>query len=189
MNVTMPRTAVLVLAAVAVATSACAGQSGEATAPASVSVAVAPSGEGVEVIQVSTELTSANSDLHTVGPDNSRVFGWNLLTGQSTFRGEPVEVRLQGSVEYNKGSGPFEGFLRIVAADESQLAFRVDGQATAGSPTQLPGRMYFIGASGRFADMVASGTFAGTREAEVGAPVVTTLNLVVDTDGVAPDAG
>lgn len=178
--------AAALLAATALITAACGGQSSDTTAPASAVAQIERSGDGVEQIRIETELTSATSDLHTVGPDDSRVFGWNLLTGTGTFRGEQVEVRLQGSVEYSNGSGPFEGFLRIVAADESQLAFRLDGQATAGSPTQLPGRMYFIGASGRYAAMVASGKFDGTRDAEVGAPVVTTLDLIVDTDGVAP---
>lgn len=96
-----------------------------------------------------------------------------------------MHVRLQGSVEYTDGNGPFDGFLRIVADDGSELAFYMDGQATAGDPTLLPARLDFIGASGQYAQMVAAGQFRGTREAAVGAPVVAQIDLTLDTDGVA----
>lgn len=152
---------------------------------ATTAASVDPTGSGVVSEVVAVELRSEFSDLHTLGPDGRRVFGWNLLTGASSFLGQPVQVRLQGSVEYVDGNGPFDGFLRIVAQDGSELAFYVDGQATAGDPTELPGRLDFIGASGQYAAMVAAGQFEGTREASVGAPVVTRISLIVDTDGVA----
>lgn len=144
-----------------------------------------PDGTGVVTEIVRTELTSEARDLHTTGPDGRRVFGWNLLTGRSTFLSDPVEVRLQGSVEYTDGSGPFDGFLRIIAEDGSELDLYVDGQSTAGDPTDLTGRMDFIGATGRYADMVAVGDFVATRDAAVGSPVKTELVLTIDTDGVA----
>lgn len=129
---------------------------------------------------VVADLTSQANELYTVGPDGRRVFGWNLLTGPATFQGEPVQVRLQGSVEYLDGNGPFGGFLRIVAEDGSQIALQLNGQATKADITTFDGRMDFIGASGRYADLVAGGTFSGTREAEVGAPVKATVDLTVD---------
>lgn len=129
---------------------------------------------------VVADMTSAASELYSVGPDDRRVFGWNLLTGPATFQGEPVEVRLQGSVEYLDGNGPFGGFLRIVAADGSQIALQLNGQATKTDITTFDGRMDFIGASGRYADLIAGGTFTGTREAEVGAPVKAQVDLTVD---------
>lgn len=134
---------------------------------------------------VTATLTSSFSELHTVGPDNSRVFGWNLLTGPGTLFGQPVDVRLQGSVEYTGGNGPFDGFLRLVAADGSEISLYVDGQATRqpadeGGATEFYGRMNFIGASGSFAGYVAAGDFTGTRAAELGAPVQASLDLYVD---------
>lgn len=129
---------------------------------------------------VLAELTSEANELHTVGPDERRVFGWNLLTGSGTFQGEPVQVRLQGSVEYLDGNGPFGGFLRIVAQDGSQIALQLNGQATKTDLTTFDGRMDFIGASGRYADLIAGGTFTGTREAEVGAPVKAQVDLTID---------
>ena len=129
---------------------------------------------------VVAELTSEANELYTVGPDERRVFGWNLLTGPGTFQGEPVEVRLQGSVEYLDGNGPFGGFLRIVAQDGSQIALQLNGQATKTDITTFDGRMDFIGASGRYADLIAGGTFTGTRDAEVGAPVKAQVDLTVD---------
>lgn len=130
---------------------------------------------------LNSELLSEFSDLNTIGPDDERVFGWNLLVGPSTFQGEPVEVRLQGSVEYVNGSGPFGGFLRIVAEDGSQLALQVNGQATKTEATTFDGRMDFIGASGRYADLIAAGRFTGSRQAQVGSPVVVELELTVDS--------
>lgn len=131
---------------------------------------------------VTAELTSESNELHTVGPDGRRVFGWNLLTGPATFRSEPVEVRLQGSVEYLDGNGPFGGFLRIVAEDGSQIALQLNGQASkSNTTTTFDGRMDFIGASGRYANLIAGGTFTGTRDAEVGAPVKAQVDLTVDS--------
>lgn len=135
---------------------------------------------------LTTELLSEANDLNTIGADGERVFGWNLLVGPSTFQGEPVQVRLQGSVEYVNGSGPFGGFLRIVAEDGSQLALQVNGQATKTEATTFDGRMDFIGASGRYADLIAAGRFTGTRQDQVGSPVVVELDLTVDSlDSVA----
>jgi len=143
-------------------------------------VSVDPSSGTATNELVVAKLTSQANDLHTVGPDASQVFGWNLLTGTGTFLGEPVEVRLQGSVEYLNGNGPFGGFLRIVAQDGSQIALQLNGQATRTDITTFDGQMEFIGASGRFADLVAGGTFTGTRQAEVGAPVEAQVDLTVD---------
>jgi hypothetical protein len=176
--------------AAAIALAGCSTQTTPtAPTPTLSSAGVAAGDAGAVTETVAVDLRSEASDLHTVGPDDRRVFGWNLLTGPATLFGEPVEVRLQGSVEYTDGNGPFDGFLRIVAPDGSQLAFYMDGQATAGTPTLLPARLEFIGASGRYAAMVAAGQFQGTREAAVGAPVVATIELTIDTDGVLGTVG
>lgn len=130
---------------------------------------------------VTTELRSEATELSTVGPNNQRVFGWNLLTGDATFLGDPVQVRLQGSVEYVNGSGPFGGFLRLVAEDGSQVALVVSGQATSGvQGTEFDGRMEFIGASGAYADVITAGRFVGTRSADLGSPVEVRLELLVE---------
>lgn len=130
---------------------------------------------------VIVELRSEATDLSSVGPDDSRVFGWNLLTGTGTFLGDPVQVRLQGSVEYVDGSGPFGGFLRLIADDGSQVALVVNGQATASEAgTSFDGRMEFVGASGRYADVITAGRFVGTRSDSLGSPVEVTLQLLVE---------
>jgi hypothetical protein len=137
---------------------------------------------------VSVQLRSEATDLSTVGPDGRRVFGWNLLTGESSFLGDTVQVRLQGSVEYLDGSGPFGGFLRIVAEDSSQVALEVNGQATSGPDgTDFDGRMGFLGASGRYSDVITAGRFTGVRSAELGSPVEVTLDLLVER--VTPESG
>lgn len=170
------RLAAAILSVVALAGCSSTAQIAPPTAPASLD----PSSVSATNEVVVTELTSEANELYTVGPDGRRVFGWNLLTGPATFQGEPVEVRLQGSVEYLDGNGPFGGFLRIVADDGSQIALQLNGQATKTDITNFDGRMDFIGASGRYANLIAAGTFTGIREAEVGAPVEAQLDLTFD---------
>jgi len=126
-----------------------------------------------------------------VGPNEERVYGWNLLVGQSTFQGVPVTVQLQGSVSYLDGNGPFGGFITLVAADGSQLAMLLNGEATKDQITTFSGSLDFIGASGQFADIAAQGAFSGSRSADVGAPVLADLDLVVSgspTDSASPRA-
>lgn len=141
-------------------------------------------------VTVNTNLVSGASDLHRVGPDNSQVFGWNLLVGTGKFLNEDVEIRLQGSVDYVNGSGAFGGFMRLVATDGSEVAMNLEGtavRATASEgadpnallPTDLKGTLTFIGASGRYANLEVNGDYLATRGGEVGAPVTSTMNLRV----------
>lgn len=176
------RLAAAILSVAALAGCSSTAQVAVPTVPASLD----PSSASATNAIVTAELTSQSNELYTVGPDGRRVFGWNLLTGPGTFQGEPVEVRLQGSVEYLDGNGPFGGFLRIVAEDGSQIALQLNGQATKTDITTFDGRMDFIGASGRYADLIAAGTFTGTREAEVGAPVKAQVDLTFDRLNATP---
>lgn len=169
----------------------CTGASPSSTGASVPTTTTAPAASAIDTAEpgavrttVTTTLTSEQSDLATVGPGAQRVFGWNLLTGGGTLLERPVQIRLQGTVEYVNGSGPFGGFVRLIAEDGSEMAFTLDGQATEGDPTQLRGRLDLIGATGAFEQMVAVGSFEASREAAVGAPVEAVLELTVDTNGV-----
>ncbi len=144
---------------------------------------------GADQVTVTTTLTSASNQLATVGPGTPKVYGWNLLQGTGTLQGVPVNVTLQGSVNYVGGAGPFEGFVTLAAADGSgTLALRLDGNAAPaadGSATALDGRLDYIGGTGGYLNVVAGGMFHASRKSGVGSPVETSLELTVEADGAA----
>lgn len=144
---------------------------------------------GADQVTVTTTLTSASNQLATVGPGTPKVYGWNLLQGTGTLQGVPVNVTLQGSVNYVGGAGPFEGFVTLAAADGSgTLALRLDGNAAPaadGSATALDGRLDYIGGTGSYLNVVAGGMFHASRKSGVGSPVETSLELTVEADGAA----
>lgn len=144
---------------------------------------------GADQVTVTTTLTSASNQLATVGPGTPKVYGWNLLQGTGTLQGVPVNVTLQGSVNYVGGAGPFEGFVTLSAADGSgTLALRLDGNAAPaadGSATALDGRLDYIGGTGSYLNVVAGGMFHASRKSGVGSPVETSLELTVEADGAA----
>lgn len=147
---------------------------------------------GADQVTVTTTLTSASNQLATVGPGTPKVYGWNLLQGTGTLQGVPVNVTLQGSVNYVGGAGPFEGFVTLSAADGSgTLALRLDGNAAPaadGSATALDGRLDYIGGTGSYLNVVAGGMFHASRKSGVGSPVETSLELTVEADGAAAAA-
>lgn len=167
--------AALLVGAVAVMGGCSAAQSAPTT-PTSASSTSSSASIGTEVV-VTTQLTSAANDLTKMGPNEEQLFGWNLLVGTGTFQGVPVDVRLQGAVNYTNGNGPFGDFLQLIAADGSRIAFSLQGQATQTDISQLDGELKFIGATGAFAGLSGNGSFRATRSAEVGAPVEATITM------------
>ena len=168
--------AVALLIASMVLVVGCSSAQSAPTTSASSSTATAAVATGTEYV-VTTQLTSAANDLTRLGPNDEHLFGWNLLVGTGTFQGQPVDVRLQGSVNYTNGNGPFGDFLQLIASDGSRIAFSVQGQATQTDISQLDADLTFIGSSGAFAGLSGNGIFRATRTAEVGAPVETTITL------------
>lgn len=166
------------------------GDSAQSSTPASQApTAPEPGVPGLIRETSRVDLISTYSDLTEVGRNNNRVFGWNRLEGTSTYLKVPVKVVLLGAVEYTNDNGPFDGYVRFIASDNSIVAMYLDGQAindNKSSGTQLTGRLEFIGATGQFADQIVAGTYTGTREERVGAPVKAVFNLIVDPNGAAP---
>jgi hypothetical protein len=131
-------------------------------------------------MRFTSTLTSQDRRLSTVGPNGSLVYGWNHLTGTSTFEGQDVGVDMLGSVNYVSGNGPFSGFITFTFADGATLGVAMQGATKASADTKnanFISTLGVIGGTGRFADVTGVGTFVGTRTAALGTAVVATFDL------------
>jgi hypothetical protein len=125
-------------------------------------------------LRLEVELSSPSRTLHQVGPSGEQTYGWNLLEGTAMVDGQPVQVQLQGNVDYTDGSGPFSAFTTFTFADGSTLGTTGQGLATArakGSETIFEATMTVIGGTGKFAATKGSGTFTGSRNQALGGDV------------------
>jgi uncharacterized RmlC-like cupin family protein len=143
-----------------------------------------PVGEGATgtPLELTADLDSQSRTLHTANADDSVVYGWNLLTGTATFDGAPVAVEMLGNVSYVKGSGPFFGFVTYTFSDGSRLGVQMQGTAIAsadGLSTQLAATLGVVGGTGTYVGATGTGTFIGSRQAELGTTVASTFDLTV----------
>lgn len=136
---------------------------------------------GTRQLDISADLQSQSKLTRTVGADNDRTYGWNDLVGTATVEGQHVDVDLQGTVDYTKGSGPFGEFVTFTFADGSVLATRMQGVATAATDgsTTFAATMGIIGGTGTYANAVGTGVFTGSRTGALGAPVQATFALTL----------
>ncbi|MFM1918313.1 MAG: hypothetical protein RJB01_1828 [Actinomycetota bacterium] len=132
-----------------------------------------------ERIAFSAGFTSQNTSL-TELPGGHK-YGWNDLTAAATINGQQATVRFQGSVDYTNGSGPFDGFITITFADNTQLALVADGDAllTDSGTTDFTGRINTITGTGKYKGVTGIGTMRGSRSGELGAPVSLTFRLTL----------
>jgi len=134
-----------------------------------------PAGAGTAgtQLQITADVQSQTKLTHDVGGGANKTYGWNDLVGTATVDGQPVQVDLQGSVDYTDGSGPFGQFVTFTFADGSLLATRMVGQATKATDgtTAFEGTMTVIGGTGKYATATGSGMFTGSRSGTLGAPV------------------
>ena len=132
-------------------------------------------------LEVSVQLTSQDSTLHLVGPDDQTVYGWNLLTGKSQVNGESADVELLGNVDYLNGSGDFFGFVTITFADGSSLGLRMtDGHAEAATDTTnatFTSGLNLLGGTGRYLEATGIGSFDGSRSEALGGAVEAVFSL------------
>ncbi len=143
-----------------------------------------PVGEGATgtPLMLTADLDSQSRTLHTAGTDGSVAYGWNLLTGTATLDGAPVAVEMLGNVSYVKGSGPFFGFVTSTFADGSTLGVQMQGTAVAsadGSSTQFAATLGIVGGTGKYVGATGTGTFVGSRKAELGTTVAATFDLTI----------
>ena len=135
-------------------------------------------------LHLTTSLESQDRKLFTMGADGSVVFGWNHLTGTATLNGETVGVEMLGNVSYQKGSGPFFGFVTYTFADGSSLGVQMQGLAAAAadaSSTTFAATLGVISGTGKYATMTGTGTFTGSRTAALGTTVSATFDLTLQT--------
>src|SRR4029079_811331 len=131
---------------------------------------------------LTANLDSQDKKLNTVGADSSLVYGWNHLVGSATLDGRPVNVDMQGSVNYAAGNGPFSGFITFTFADGATLGVVMQGETQAApdsSSATFTSTLGVIGGTGQYATAKGNGTFVGTRTAALGTTVAATFDLMV----------
>lgn len=136
--------------------------------------------EGAQVVTV--QLTSQDKVLHTVGPDDSKIYGSNHLTGEGAVDGgDAVQVEMLATVNYTNGSGDFGGVITFTFDDGSTLGVLMeDGAAVAATDTTeatFHSNLRVIGGSGALVDAHGTGTFVGTRKEALGGAVEATFTL------------
>jgi hypothetical protein len=167
--------ALVAVALVAVGCSSSSSSSNtDAGAGTSTSVTSAPVGTTTGTTSTwKVSLTSQDKKLHTVGPNDSRTYGWNQLVGTTALDGKRVEVELLGNVNYTNGSGPWFGFITLTSADGT-LGFKVHGDAKVDPSTKdtaFTGSMDVIGGTGAWATTTGSATLTGQRLDALGGQV------------------
>ncbi|MCH9816317.1 MAG: hypothetical protein K0U64_07670, partial [Actinomycetia bacterium] len=164
------------LAIVALALAGCAPTGSTATQAAGTS----PPASADQVV-FQAELTSDYSKTYPVGASDSKVFGVNILAGNTKINGEKVRVEVLGTVDYEAGSGPFGSFLALQWPDGSVLGVQLEGQATQDSATEATGfdaELTVIDGSGKAEGITGSGSFAGSRAG----PLATAIDIEVALD-------
>ena len=128
-------------------------------------------------ISLSTEIRSTSNILTTLPGANT--YGWNHLVGTASLAGEPVLCDMLGNVNYVSGAGPFFGFVTFTFADGSQIATQMNGKAIPypDGSSDVVAQLSIFNGTGRYAGQTGAGTFAGHRDAAVGAPVVSVFTL------------
>ena len=116
----------------------------------------------------------------TTNPDG-RSYGFLRLTGASKFDGVDVTVVDQVSIAYANGSGPFNAFITLNAADGSQLVMAYKGgtKASRSGGAAVNGLLNVIAATGRWAGKSGTGVMTGTRSGAVGAPLQATAKITL----------
>lgn len=146
-------------------------------------VAPGAAAQGDDEVQQSTitvTLTSSQTVLTQVGRGGDITYGWNLLEGEAATDSGDVSVSLLGNVVYDKGSGPFFGFLTLKFASLSTLGLRiVKGSATKQSDgsTDLDAKLKVIEGTAAMTGAKGGGSFTGGRSADLGSPIEITITL------------
>jgi len=141
-------------------------------------------GPGTTPLHFETLLASESRTLYQTGPDAAITYGWNRLLGTATVDGQDVAIEMLGSVDYTAGSGPFSGFVTFRFPDGSSLTVTMQGITAArpdGADASFAATLGVIGGSGTYAEAAGSGTFTGSRPAELGGQVNATFDLDVGT--------
>ena len=126
--------------------------------------------------------TSQGTTLHDL--PGGVVYGWNNLTGPTTWGKKKATVEFLGSVDYVDGSGDFGGLITVTRSDGTTLAFSATGDAmsppgTGTEDTHFAGALSVIGGTGAYKGASGIGTMSGFRKSALGSPVTLTFDLRV----------
>jgi hypothetical protein len=138
------------------------------------------------VLKLETALTSDSRTLVQAGPGNTITYGWNRLLGTAILNGQTVGVDMLGSVQYTSGNGPFSGFVTFTFADGATLGVSMQGVTDAAANTtdaSFAATLGVIGGTGTYVAAKGSGTFTGTRQAQLGGQVQAVFDL--DLQGIS----
>lgn len=167
--------AIAVMAVMAIVIAGCSDSSADSKSSSSTTI------KDAQTVEFPVTLTSAESRLLKVGPQDQHTYGWNKLVGSSTFNTQSVSVEMLGNVDYDNGNGPFFGFVTLTTTPGNTIGMRMDGSAKVRSDgsTALSGTFTVIGGTGTYVNVIGNGTMDGSRQAAVGSPVelVFKLNL------------
>jgi len=137
---------------------------------------------------VKVDIESIDKVLHKVGADDANVYGFNHLTGAGTDSdGSKVDVEMLATVDYNKGTGPFEGVLTFTFANGDTLGMRmVSGKTVAATDTTdatFASKLEVIDGTGGHLGSSGKGTFVGARKDALGGLVQATFDMNVVVAG------
>jgi hypothetical protein len=125
-------------------------------------------------------ITSAETSLTRVGPDERVVYGWNRLVGETEIDGERVTIEMLGNVAYRLGDGPFFGFITLSFPGGSTLGLRMEGETDAIQDTsraEFKAGLTVLGGTGRYLNATGSGRWQGHRDAKLGGAVEMEVRL------------
>lgn len=143
--------------------------------------ATGPAPDGVPfVAQVDLAGVAAEQHLTTTGPGGRHATGTARLTGVGASTGGQVAVEVLGAIDYRLGSGPFTGFLNLDFGGGDLLLCKYDGRAEAlVGGTRVLGRIDVLAGGGVLAAVAGHGRLVGFRAGPVGAPLASTISLVL----------
>ncbi len=145
--------------------------------------ATAATSKKLTTLTFTTTLTSSGTTLQNL--PGGHTYGWNNLSGTSTWGNQAATISFLGDVDYVNGSGPFNGYVTVTRADGVVLGTHIDGNAlavpegSAGTRTLFAGSVSVIQGTGAFRGASGIGTMTGVRKSALGSPVEMTLTLSV----------
>jgi hypothetical protein len=154
---------------------------GSLLALAGAAAPVAAQSGPTSTIDVTVTLSSKQTVLTQVGRGGAITYGWNQLSGSASTPSGPTTVDILGNVNYTNGSGPYFGFLSMHFASQSTVGFLMQGRATKqpDGSTKLKATLTVIDGNAAFTGARGSGTFTGSRAAQLGSPIVITIKAKV----------
>ncbi len=127
-------------------------------------------------------LTSIYKKVESVGPKDSQTFGVNVLSGTTKINDRTVTVRILGTVDYDKGNGPFGGFMELVWSDGTTIGMRQEGKASVDpdtKKTEFSARLDVIAGTKAAVATDGTGEWTGSKSGSTGTSMSISVNLML----------